>query len=111
MCPAGYPNASTYAPFYDDSRGCSACSCGSTLTCTLSSVLLNNNSSTCTTVGHPYWMNASTTCAKAPSDYPINAVKAEGTSAGDPACAETSPSTPTGGVALNPGTLTTVCCK
>jgi hypothetical protein len=109
-CPPGYPNGTTFAPWYDDTRSCGACTCGSTLTCTLNGVQLNNDASACST-GHPYWMTATTSCSTAASTYPFNAIKADSTSAGSPACVETAPSKPMGGVELNQGSISTVCCK
>jgi hypothetical protein len=109
-CPPGFPNGTTFAPWYDDTRSCGGCACGSTLSCTLNSVLLDNLT-TCSTMGHPYWMNATTSCSAAPGNYPISGVKANGTTAGDPTCLETAPSNPMGTVELNQGTISTVCCK
>jgi hypothetical protein len=110
-CPTGYPTAKVMSSTYDDTRSCGPCSCGSTLTCALTDVMLNNDSSACTT-GHSYWMTANdSSCAAAPSNYPLNAVKAIGTVGGDGTCAETSPSPPTGTVGLNANTTITVCCR
>ncbi len=108
-CPAGYPNATVVANSYDDSRVCTQCTCGSQLTCVLNGVILYNDSAC--QGGAPYLMTATTTCGLAPANYPLNAVAADGTSAGDPACVETVPSTPAGTVALNGASTATVCCK
>ncbi len=109
-CPNGYPNATVMSSTFDDTRSCGSCSCGSTLTCSLTDVLLNNDSSACTTT-HAYWMTANTTsCAAAPTNFPLNAVKALGTVGGDGTCAATSPSAPTGAVTLNANSTVTVCC-
>jgi hypothetical protein len=58
-----------------------------------------------------FWMTATTTCSTAPSDYPANTVKAEGTTGGNGSCVETAPSNPMGTVELNQGNISTVCCK
>lgn len=108
-CPPGYPNGTTYSPWYDDTRTCGSCTCGTALSCTITGVQLNNRND-CVPMG-PYWMTATTSCSTAPSDYPLNSVKAEGTSAGDPSCVEKSPSLPMGTVELNQGAISTVCCK
>jgi hypothetical protein len=108
-CPPGFPNATVIAASYDDSRSCSQCVCGSKLTCTLNGVVLYNDSAC--SAGGPYVMTASTACSLAPSNYPANAVQADGTSANDPTCIETTPSTPTGTVVLNSASTATVCCK
>jgi hypothetical protein len=108
-CPTDYPTRTLLSSTIDDTRGCGSCECGSTLACSLTGVLLDNAAG-CTT-GHPYWMTATDTCAAAPSDFPLNAVKAIGTSTGSGVCAMTSPSDPTGTVELNQQTLMTVCCK
>ncbi len=110
-CPAEYPTRTLMAPTYDDTRSCGPCTCGSTLTCDLTGVLLDNDAAGCSTTGHPYWMIATTACAQAPSTYPLNAVQAVGSSAGSGTCAATSPSSPTGGVALHDASTITVCCK
>jgi hypothetical protein len=109
-CPVGYPNATTLSEYIADTRTCGSCSCGSTLTCALDSVLIDNLT-TCSTTGHPYWMNATTSCTTAPGNYPIGGVKANGTSTGNPTCAETSPSNPMGTVELDQNYIATVCCK
>jgi hypothetical protein len=109
VCPTGYPNSTLLAPFYDDTRACGSCTCKSALTCSLDGVVLNNDSS-CRT-GDPYMMTATTRCSSASIAYPLNAVVATGTSAGDPTCIQTSPSNPEGDVSLNAGTTATVCCK
>jgi hypothetical protein len=108
-CPDGYPNATVMSSTYDDTRSCGSCSCGSTLTCTLTGVNLNNDSNACTTTG-PYWMNVDDTCTAAPTPYPLNGVKALGTVTGDGTCAATSSSDPMGTVSLNAGSTITVCC-
>jgi hypothetical protein len=108
-CPTGYPNGTLLAPFYDDTRTCGPCTCKSTLSCSLGGVVLNNDSSC--GEGHPYMMTATATCTAASIAYPLNAVVAAGTSAGDPTCLQTSPSDPVGGVSLNAGSTATVCCK
>ncbi len=109
VCPAGYPKATMLAPWYDDSRSCGACTCESSLSCTLSDVVLNNDANC--GIGHPYMMSVTTACSTASINYPLNAVKATGTSTGSPTCVEKSPSNPMGGVSLNSGTTATVCCK
>jgi hypothetical protein len=109
-CPSGYPNGTTFSTYYEDTRTCGSCTCGSTLTCAFNSVLLDN-SNVCVTVGHPYWMNATTSCMAAPGNYPISGVKANGTSTGSGSCVETAPSNPVGGVELGQGSIATVCCK
>ena len=108
-CPADYPTRTIMAPSFDDTRGCGACACGSTLTCDLTGVVLNNDAA-CST-GHPYEMTGTTSCAAAPSNYPLNAVQAVDATTGDGTCAMTSPSGPTGAVALHDTTTVTVCCK
>jgi len=111
-CPMDFPNATVMSPTYDDGRSCGACSCASTLTCTLTEVELNNDSSIWTRVNNPYWMLANaTTCTAAPYSYPLNATKAIDTSTGTGTCAETSPSTPGGTVHLNVANTITVCCR
>jgi hypothetical protein len=112
ICPAAFPNRTLMAPTYDDTRGCGACGCSSALACTLTGVLLDNNSS-CGT-GHPYLMTATPMCdanAISPSNFPLNAVQAVFTSTGDNACSTVAtPSAPTGTVALHAGAVMTVCC-
>jgi hypothetical protein len=108
ICPMGYPNGTVYAPTYDDTRTCSSCTCGSALTCTLTSVLIDNRPCV---AGPDYFMYATTSCNAAPFEYPINNVKANAKIAGDPTCVQTAPSNPMGGVQLNQGTISTVCCK
>jgi len=109
-CPADYPTRTLMAPTYDDTRSCGPCTCGSTLTCDITGVLLNNDGDGCTTA-HPYWMTATSICAQAPSSYPANGVKAIGSSAGSGTCTATSPSSPAGGVTLHDASTMTVCCK
>jgi hypothetical protein len=109
-CPMDYPTATVMSPTYDDNRACGACTCGSTLGCTLNDVQLNNDSTNCTE-GHPYWMNADTTCKAAPVSYPLNATKVHDTVTGNGTCAETAPSMPTGAVHLNIANTVTVCCR
>ena len=110
-CPAGYPKPTVYSTDYSDTRWCGGCTCGSSLSCgALSDVLLNNDSISCST-SHGFWMTASTSCAKAPSSFPLNAIKGNATSAGSGSCTETSPSNPTGGVELAGWGITTMCCK
>lgn len=108
-CPAGFPTQTLAAQGAIDSRGCGPCSCGSTLDCTLTKVLIDNDSS-CDTSG-PYWFNASSTCATAtaPGNYGINATQVAATVTGS-GCAETAPSKPTGSVDLDPASTVTVCC-
>jgi hypothetical protein len=112
-CPSGYTQVQLMSATYDDTRKCDACTCGSTLTCTLKGVLLDNGSNC--ELGHPYLMTAGEACdptsSVAPSDYPINAVRAETTTGGSGACAMTSPSKPSGTVALTAANTITVCCK
>jgi hypothetical protein len=111
LCPPGYPNRTLMSPSFDDNRTCGSCACGSTLACTLTGVVLDNDSA-CST-GHPYVMTASTACdnnAIAPSTYPLNAVQALSTSTGNGTCAQTSPSAPMGTVSLHDATMLTVCC-
>jgi hypothetical protein len=103
-----FPTRTIMSPTYDDTRSCGACTCGSTLTCTLTDVLLDNDAA-CST-GHPYVMTANTTCAAAPSTYPLNGVKALATVTGDGSCGPTSSSAPMGGVALHAATTMTLCC-
>jgi hypothetical protein len=107
-CPAGFPNANVMAQSYGDTRGCSACSCGSTLTCTLAGVLLDNDG-TCSTA-NPYNMTAASTCAYGPSDYPVNAIEGFTSTSGTGACVQTAPSEAVGEVTLDPGSTLTVCC-
>jgi hypothetical protein len=109
-CPMGFATATVMSATYDDGRTCGACSCGSTLGCTLTGVQLNNSSPNCAT-NHPYWMNATETCTQAPASFPLNATKALGSSTGDGTCVETSPSQPTGIVHLNVANTITVCCR
>jgi hypothetical protein len=108
-CPAEYPTQTIMAPSYDDTRGCGPCTCGSTLSCNLTGVLLDNDNA-CST-GHPYEMTGTTSCAAAPSNYPLNAVQAQSTTTGDGTCAMTAPSNATGRVVLHDATTLTVCCK
>jgi hypothetical protein len=108
-CPSEFPTRTIMAPSFDDTRGCGACSCGSTLTCDLTGVLLDNDSA-CST-GHIYEMTATTSCSAAPSNYPLNAVQAQSTTTGDGTCAPAGPSGATGGVVLHDATTLTVCCK
>jgi hypothetical protein len=108
-CPAGYPNGTTYAPWYEDTRTCGSCTCGSSLSCTLSSVLLDNG--TACPAGPNYFLYATMSCSTAVLNWGLNNVQAKSTSSGSPACAETAPSNPMGGVELNQGTVSTVCCK
>jgi hypothetical protein len=108
-CPQGYPNSTAIAANYADSRSCGACTCGSSLTCAFNGVGIYNDSACAS--GGPYFMNATGSCTAGPSNYPVNAVLADGTSAGSPACAETTPSSPTGSVTLNAQNSGTVCCK
>jgi len=111
-CPAAFPTRTLMAPTYDDTRGCGTCACGSALTCTLNGVMVNNSSSCGTSL--PYFMTATTMCdanAIAPTSYPLNAVRAVFTSTGSNVCSTvTTPSAPTGTVALNAGAVMTVCC-
>jgi hypothetical protein len=108
-CPSGYPNATVAASYYEDTRSCGSCTCGSTLGCTFSGLVLNNDANC--GIGHPYMMTATTTCSTAPSNYPLNALQATGTSTGDGTCAETSASAPMGSVSLPAGATYTICCQ
>ena len=111
-CPAEFPTRTIMSPTYDDTRDCGACACGSTLTCSLTGVLLDNDYSC--DVANPYNMTATDTCtgaSVAPSSYPLNAVLAKTNSTGTGACAMTAPSLPTGKVVLRDATTVTVCCK
>jgi hypothetical protein len=109
-CPSGFPNGTTFSPWYDDTRSCGACTCGSTLSCTLNGVLLDNETD-CALLDPPYYMTATTSCSTSALSYPINYVKAEATVTGNPLCVETAPSTPMGSVELNQANISTVCCK
>ena len=108
-CPAGFPNATVVAQSYNDYRACGQCACASSLTCTLNGVILHNDSAC--GGGPPYVMTATTGCATGPSNYPLNAIIADGVSAGSPTGVETTPSMPVGGVELQSSTTATVCCK
>jgi hypothetical protein len=108
-CPQGYSKSNLLASYYDDTRTCGSCSCGSQLVCTLSNVLFDN-SYTCA-AGPNLYMYANTSCNAANFTYPANAVQAMGTSAGDPNCVEKTASMPEGDVQLPPSAMVTVCCK
>ena len=108
VCPQGYPSKTTLAAWYDDTRSCGACACGSTLSCILDSVLVDNGACT---AGPNYFLFATTSCSASGFNFPINNVKANATITGDANCVETAPSNPMGGVQLNQGSIATVCCK
>jgi hypothetical protein len=108
-CPPGFLTSNSVAAGAIDTRGCGACSCGATLTCTLTGLLVDNDPA-CGT-GNPYNFTAIPgKCTVAPSSYPFNAAEAIDTVAGSGACATISPSSPTGTVTLDPSTTSTVCC-
>jgi hypothetical protein len=108
-CPQGYPNGTKAAPWYDDTRWCGACSCASTLTCTLTSVLIDNNFGCA--AGPNYYMYVTDACTTSNYNYPGNYVQAFSKNAGSPSCGETSPSNPIGTVELPPGNTETICCR
>ena len=111
-CPMGYPNRTLMSPAIDDGRVCGACACGSTLSCTLKGVILDN-ANTCM-IGDLYEMAVADTCSDssvATSNFPVNAVLGQTSSTGNGTCAETAPSMPTGTVKLQDLTTITVCCK
>jgi hypothetical protein len=107
-CPTGFPTRTLVSQAVGDTRGCGPCACGSTLTCTLTGALLDNDYA-CGT-GNTYNFTAATTCTAAPSAYPLNAIQAVETTTGTGTCAQTAPSNPTGAVGLDPATTATVCC-
>jgi len=108
-CPDGFPNQTLIAQSVSDTRDCGACTCESTLSCTFIDLLVDNDS-LCGT-DNPYNFIASTSCAEAPNNFPFNASQAGASVTGSGECTLSEPSEPTGGVALDPATITTVCCR
>ena len=108
-CPSGYTNATLVSQGVSDTRACGACGCGSTLGCTFTSLLIDNDSS-CGTANPYNFTEAANTCTAAPNSYPFNADKANAMVTGSGACSETAPSNPGGGVTLDPADLLTICC-
>jgi hypothetical protein len=110
VCPAGFPTKTTLSLGVSDTRACSNCACGSTLGCTFNSALLDNDNSCSLTTMYKVTATA-TGCTTAPTPgFPLNATQANATVTGSGTCAQTAPSNPTGGVALDPLTTVTVCC-
>jgi hypothetical protein len=109
-CPAGYPARTLASSAYDDSRFCDTCSCGSTLACNATGVILDN-AGNCPPMAAMYSMVGTTSCASGNADYPINWVKAKAAPTGDGTCAQTAPSTPKGTVTLRDAEIVTICCK
>jgi hypothetical protein len=110
-CPAGYPTRTAVASSVVDTRQCGACGCGSTLSCTLQSVLIDNDNGCATTL--PYWLQLPpSTCKDETEGAWVYGVQGTFASTGSGACSVvTSPSTATGGVTLDDFSRLTVCCR
>ncbi len=105
-CPAGFPNQTLVSLGVTDDRACT-CACGSTLSCALTSALFDSDSSC--TGAYSVTANAAS-CTSAFRAFSVGSTQANATVTGSGACAQTAPSTPTGGVALDPASTMTVCC-
>ena len=100
LCPTGYTQRTIVAGGYLDTRSCGGCACGSTLTCALASVLLDNDSVGCSMGSFAFSVLAPGFCNQATFSV-----------SGAGACSTvTTASQPTGGVSLDPTTTQTVCC-
>lgn len=109
-CPTGFNTKTLVSQGVSDTRGCGPCSCGSTLACTLTSVLIDNDSTCATNNGYNFTVSAPG-CGAAPSTFPDNALMGNFTTTGSGACnTVTNASQPNGGVGLDPTSEMTVCC-
>jgi hypothetical protein len=108
-CPAGLPTKTVVALSVVDNRACGGCSCGSTLGCTFTSLIVDGDYA-CGT-GNPYnFIAALNGCVTAPNTYYFNASMANANVNGSGVCQPTSASKPSGNVALDPTTTLTLCC-
>jgi hypothetical protein len=109
-CPAGFPTRTAVASSVVDTRQCSSCGCGSTLSCTLQSVLIDNDNGCSTTL--PYWLQLPDgTCKNETEGAWVYGMQGTFTSTGVGDCSVvTTQSTATGGVTLDDTSRMTVCC-
>jgi hypothetical protein len=108
-CPAGFPTQTIVSLGVSDTRTCGACACGSSLGCNFTSLLIDNDPG-CSTANPYNFTEGAGVCVASPQSFPLNATKTNAIITGSGTCAQTVPSVPAGGVALDPAWTTTVCC-
>jgi hypothetical protein len=110
-CPAGY-NAAAPQVFYtgvDDTRGCSACTCGSVsgVSCNIGSPAINLfGTPSCSTATST--LSAPSDCTVLPGEFYASLASGAPTLSGTPSCSVADGGTPTG--SANPTGPTSFCC-
>ena len=112
-CPAGFPSKTLLASGTSDTRGCGACSCGSTLSCSLVNILFESDNACSYNGAYIEPLSVFNFCAQQVSNptFTVGSIQGNFAVDGGGACSTvTTASSPTGVVGLDPSTTLTVCC-